>query len=94
MAKRTSYATITKRKSEPLETLMMDICSVNEQSVDGATRFLFIIDESTSYKWPFLLKKQSEATFHISALLNKLRTRFPQRTALRPTRRVCKQGAE
>ncbi|KAG3087882.1 hypothetical protein PI124_g20074 [Phytophthora idaei] len=82
VAKRTSYARIPMRKSEPLKTLMMDICSVNEQNVDGATTFLFNIDESTSYKWPFLLKKQSETTFHINALLNKLRTRFPERTAI------------
>jgi len=42
-AKRMTHSRIPVRKSEPLETLMMDICSLNELTVDGASMFLFVI---------------------------------------------------
>ncbi|OWY95977.1 Retrotransposon RIRE1 poly protein [Phytophthora megakarya] len=72
-----TYARVPVRRSKPLETLMMDICALNEDSVDGATMFLFIVDEATRYKWAFLLKRKSEATFYIKVLLNRLERRFP-----------------
>lgn len=37
----------------PLSILVMDICSVTETTVSGATMFLFAIDEATRYKWVF-----------------------------------------
>lgn len=65
------YARIPVRKSKPLESHMMDICTLNDQTADGATIFLFVIDESTRYKWVFVLKEKSEATWYIKALLNR-----------------------
>ncbi|GMF23796.1 unnamed protein product [Phytophthora fragariaefolia] len=79
-AKRMSYARIPVRKSK---TLMIDIGSMSEATVDGATMFLFIIDESTRHQCVYLLKKKSEAEGHIQALLNRLARRFPGKTVLR-----------
>lgn len=70
------HARIPVRKSGPLETLMMDVCTINEETVEGSITFLCVIDECTRYKWTFLLKEKSEATFHIKVLLNRSRTRF------------------
>ncbi|KAE9332414.1 hypothetical protein PF008_g14954 [Phytophthora fragariae] len=75
-AKRMHHARIPVRKSGPLETLMMDVCTINEETVEGSIMFLCVTDECTRYKWAFLLKEKSEATFHIKVLLNRLRTRF------------------
>lgn len=44
---RMSHPRVPLRKSEPLNTLMMDTCTVNEQTADGVAMFLFIIDEAT-----------------------------------------------
>nr|KAE8919235.1 hypothetical protein PF009_g30454 [Phytophthora fragariae] len=82
-AKRMSYARIPVRKSKPLETLMMDICSMSEPTIDGATMFLFVIDESTRYKWTYLLKEKSDAESHVKVLLNRLARQFPGKTVLR-----------
>ncbi|OWZ01861.1 Integrase, catalytic core protein, partial [Phytophthora megakarya] len=66
-----TYARVPVRRFKPLETLMMDICALNEDSVDGATIFLVIVDEATRYKWAFFIKRKSEATFYIKV------ARFP-----------------
>ncbi|KAE9259956.1 hypothetical protein PR003_g34566, partial [Phytophthora rubi] len=62
---------------------MMDICSMSEPTIDGATMFLFVIDESTRYKWTYLLKKKSDAESHVKVLLNRLARQFPGKTVLR-----------
>ncbi|GMF22640.1 unnamed protein product [Phytophthora fragariaefolia] len=66
--KRMSYARISVREFKPLETLVVDICSMSKSTVDGAPMFLFIIDESTRYKRVYLLKKKREAEGHIQVL--------------------------
>ncbi|OWZ14146.1 Integrase, catalytic core protein [Phytophthora megakarya] len=76
-AKRMTYARVPVRRSKPLATLIVDICALNEDSVDRATMFLFIVDKATRYKWVFLLKRKSEAAFYIKGLLNRLQRRFP-----------------
>ncbi|OWZ04852.1 polyprotein [Phytophthora megakarya] len=76
-AKGMTFARVPVRKSLPLEKLMVDICSVSEPTVDGATMFLLVMDEATRFKWVYLMKAKSEATWHIKVLANRLRVRFP-----------------
>ncbi|KAE8893909.1 hypothetical protein PF003_g22350 [Phytophthora fragariae] len=80
-AKCMSYARDPVRKFKCLETLMMDICSMNEHPIDGATMFMFIMDECTRYKWTYMLKKKSDAVNH-KVLLNRLARQFPGKTVL------------
>ncbi|OWY94637.1 Integrase, catalytic core protein [Phytophthora megakarya] len=82
-AKRMTYSRVPVRKSDPLEKVMVDIYSMSELTVDGATMFLFIVDEVTRFKWAFMLKAESEATWHIKVIVNQLNTRFPDRNVRR-----------
>ncbi|KAE9342201.1 hypothetical protein PR003_g9598 [Phytophthora rubi] len=82
-AKRMSYARFPVRNSKPLETLMMEICSMSEPTIDGSSMFLFVIEESTRYKWTYLLKKKSDAESHVKVLLNRLAGHFAGKTVLR-----------
>ncbi|OWZ04593.1 polyprotein [Phytophthora megakarya] len=76
-AKRMTFARVPVRKSLPLEKLMVDVCSVSEPTVDGATLFLLVLDEATRFKWVYLMKAKWEATWHIKVLANLLCVRFP-----------------
>ncbi|KAE9350828.1 hypothetical protein PR003_g5178 [Phytophthora rubi] len=80
-AKCMNYARDPVRKFKSLETLMMDICSMSEPPIDGATMFMFIMDECTRYKWTYLLKKKSDAVNH-KVLLNRLARQFPGKSVL------------
>ncbi|KAE9022030.1 hypothetical protein PF005_g6545 [Phytophthora fragariae] len=82
-AKRMSYARFPVRNSKPLETLMMEICSMSEPTIDGSSMFLFVIEESTRYKWTYLLKNKSDAESHVTVLLNRLAGHFAGKTVLR-----------
>ncbi|OWZ17449.1 Retrotransposon protein, Ty1-Copia subclass [Phytophthora megakarya] len=43
--------------------------------------FLLVVDETTRFKWVYLMKMKSEATWHTKVLVNRLRVRFSQHHA-------------
>jgi transposase InsO family protein len=77
-ARRMTHARIAERDSKPLEVLMMNICSIKTATIGGFSMFLDVVDEATRYKWAFLMKNKSEATFHLKILMNQLRTRLSE----------------
>ncbi|POM60506.1 Rve domain containing hypothetical protein [Phytophthora palmivora] len=54
----------------------MDVCSICEPTAHGSIMSLFIIDETTRYKWVYLLQQKSETTYYIVKLLNQLQPQF------------------
>lgn len=71
-----SYKPRTSRAGTPLQRLQVDICTVNESTIDGCSSFLLVVDEYSRYKWIFLLRQKSEAKQHIEALVNRLHVRY------------------
>ncbi|KAE9045905.1 hypothetical protein PR002_g1970 [Phytophthora rubi] len=72
-AKRMTNVRIQKRDSEPLQVLMLAICSIRPATTGGCSMFLFVVDEATRFKWAFLIPNKGEATF---LLMNRLRTQL------------------
>lgn len=50
IAKRMHHARRSLRKLQPLSTLMIDVCLMDEPTASGATMFLYVVDEVTRYK--------------------------------------------
>ncbi|OWY99233.1 Retrovirus-related Pol Polyprotein from transposon TNT 1-94, partial [Phytophthora megakarya] len=61
---------------KPLQKLQVDVCTVNELTLDGCNCFLLVVDEYSRYKWIFILKQKSEAKGHKFALVNRLHVKY------------------
>ncbi|KAE8988917.1 hypothetical protein PR001_g21911, partial [Phytophthora rubi] len=73
---RMTYKERRHRAKKPLQRFQVDVCTVNESTVEGFTAFLLVVDEYSRYKWLFLLKHKSEAKPHIIALVNRLHIKY------------------
>lgn len=74
----THYARRPMRDFQPLPILVMDLCSISEETASGATMFLFVIDEVSRYKWAFLLRQKGESAAFLIKLLRELKTQYPK----------------
>ncbi|RAW25625.1 hypothetical protein PC110_g17962 [Phytophthora cactorum] len=74
--KRMSYKRNPERRSNPLEKLSVDLCSISQEMVTGETMFMLVVDEATRFKWCYLLKRKNEAADKLKKLILRLNTQF------------------